>query len=210
MTIVVSLGGSFLFGNHKRITDLNRVIHKSSDDFIVVCGGGTLAREYIKFASSLGLKSDDLHMVGIKSTLLNALIVSKVLNGELYEGDPRKIKAGKLVVTGGFEVGWTTDVCAAYAALASNSKVLFNLSKEAGVYDKDPNKFSDAKQLKTLSFETLYKINHGRRTPGMNFIFDPQAGMVCKKNGIKVVVTNKIEDITYFIKGKEFSGTLIE
>ncbi len=210
MTIVVSLGGSFLFENPEKVNDLNKVIHNSGENFIIVCGGGKLAREYIKFASYFKLKSEDLHLVGIKSTLLNALIVNKVLNGELYEGDPRLIKTKKLIVTGGFEIGWTTDICAAYAAIASKSKAIFNLSKEEGVYDKDPNKFDDAKLLKTLSFETLYKINRGRRVPGMNFIFDPQAGAICKKNGIKVIVTNKVSDIGYFIKGKEFSGTLIE
>ena len=84
------------------------------------------------------------------------------------------------------------------------------IAMEEGVYDKDPSKFDDAKLLKTLSFETLYKINRGRRVPGMNFIFDPQAGVICKNNGIKVIVTNKISDVACFIKGKEFSGTLIE
>ncbi len=210
MTIVISLGGSFLFENPEKINELNRVIHHSNQNFIIICGGGRLAREYIKFASLFKLKPEDMHLVGIKSTIINALIVNKVLGGELYEGDPRKIKDKKLVVTGGFEVGWTTDICAAYAAVASKSKAIFNLSKEEGVYDKDPSKFDDAKLLKTLSFETLYKINRGRRVPGMNFIFDPQAGVICKNNGIKVIVTNKISDIARFIKCKEFSGTLIE
>ncbi len=210
MAIVISLGGSFLFESPEKVRALNKVIRNSDENFIIICGGGRLAREYIKFASLFKLKSEDLHLVGIKSTLLNALIVNKVLGGELYEGDPRLIKTKRLIVTGGFEIGWTTDICAAYAAIASKAKAIFNLSKEEGVYDKDPNKFDDAKLLKTLSFETLYKINRGKRTPGMNFIFDPQAGAICKKNGIKVIVTNKISDIASYIHGKEFSGTLIE
>ena len=63
--------------------------------------------------------------------------------------------------------------------------------------------------MKTLDFKELYKLTKGERKPGMNFIFDPRAAKICEDNGIKVVVTDKLEDITSYMKGGELSGSLI-
>jgi uridylate kinase len=211
MVIIISLGGSFLTKYHSKIAALARLIHNSREKFVIVCGGGEISRAYIKFAASTGLKTLDQHIAGLKATQLNAEVIAKALGGRFYDKDPAKIKPkAKITVLGGFRPGWTTDVSAAYAAVACGSKTLFNLSKENGVYDKDPNKFNDAKLLKSISFENFFKLTVNRRKPGMNFIFDPQACTLCREHGIKVLVTSKIDDIVTYLEGKPISGTLIE
>ena len=172
-------------------------------------GGGAVSRNHIKFARRFGLSDNDLHEVGIKATLLNAFIISRAVGADFYEGDPRLLKPTRNIVTGGFKEGWTTDICAAYAAVAVKSDVLFNLSKEDGVYNKDPSKYANAKKLDFLSFERLYNLAKGERKPGMNFIFDPEATLICQKNKISIVVTSNILDIEAFLEGGKISGTLV-
>lgn len=210
MKIVISLGGSVLFSNPKILFDLKNIV--KGYNTVIVVGGGSLAREYIEFAGKFHLNENTLHEIGIKSTILNAFIVSKVLDGKLFIGDPRKIKESKLIVMGGFKPGWSTDVDAAYAATAIGAKVLFNLSKEDGVYNFDPNKIKDKRKLvkfKELDAKSLIRLGKGRRKPGMNFIFDPLAARICMRNHISIVITSSVEDIKNYIDGRNINGTLV-
>ena len=210
MSIVISLGGSFLFDKKKDTALLFAELKKLNEKFLVITGGGPIAREYIDFSKEFNLNEKELHTVGIKCTHINAWVMSKAFKTDYTDEDPRKIKTNKkITLTGGYLPGWTTDTCAAYAAVSTHSNVIFNMSKERGVYDKDPRKFSDVKLLKNVSFEKLYTLTKGKRVPGMNFIFDPLAAKICKKNGIAVVVTNDIGDIKRYLQKKEIEGTII-
>lgn len=210
MTVVISLGGSFLFDRTDETSFLFKEINKLKDRFVVITGGGTIAREYIDFGKRFNLKESNLHEVGIKCTHINAFVMASAFKAAYTDKDPRKLKAEKkITVTGGYLPGWTTDTCSAYAAVSTHSKVIFNLSKEMGVYDKDPRKFKDVKLLKKINFERLYGLTKGKRVPGMNFIFDPLAADICKKHGIEVVVTSDIKDIARYLKGEDIQGTII-
>ena len=180
------------------------------EKFLVITGGGSIAREYIDFSKEFNLSEKELHTVGIKCTHINAWVISKAFGTDYTNKDPRKIKVNKkITLTGGYLPGWTTDTCAAYAAVSTHSRVIFNMSKETGVYDKDPRKFKDVKLLKEINFDKLYTLTKGKRIPGMNFIFDPLAAKICKKNNIEVVVTSDIEDIKRYLENKEIKGTII-
>ncbi len=210
MSIVISLGGSFLFDKKKDTSLLFNELKKLNQKFLVITGGGPIAREYIDFSKEFNLSEKELHTVGIKCTHINAWVMSKAFKTDYTDKDPRKIKVNKkITLTGGYLPGWTTDTCAAYAAVSTHSKVIFNMSKEMGVYDKDPRKFKDVKLLKQINFERLYTLTKGKRVPGMNFIFDPLAAKICKKNNIEVVVTSDIEDIKRYLENKEINGTII-
>ena len=210
MSIVISLGGSFLFDRKKNTALLFNELKKLNEKFLVITGGGPIAREYIDFSKNFNLNEKELHTVGIKCTHINAWVMSKAFKTDYTDKDPRKIKTNKkITLTGGYLPGWTTDTCAAYAAVSMHSKVIFNMSKETGIYDKDPRKFKNVKLLKNVSFEKLYTLTKGKRVPGMNFIFDPMAAKICKKNSIAVVVTNDIEDIKRYLEKKEINGTII-
>jgi len=210
-TYVFSLGGSFLSMPEKASSFLKLVRawgHKS----IIVVGGGNTARSEIELARKLGVKSErELHLVGISATFLNAEVVARVLHCKMWKGDPRRIKpSGKYTVMGGYLPGWTTDIDAAYAAKAGSSKVLFNLSKEKGVYDRNPNVYKDARLLKHMSYKQAIEMQKDARVPGMNFIIDPKCVEICMRSGIKIVVTNEPEDIKAYIEGKKIRGTVIE
>lgn len=210
MTAVISLGGSFLFDKAKETFLLFRELRGLAGKFVVITGGGRIAREYIEFGKNFDLSEKELHEIGIKCTHINAWAISKAFNADYTSADPRKLKAKrKITLTGGYLPGWTTDTCAAHAAVSTHSKAIFNLSKETGVYDKDPRKFKEVKLLKEISFEKLYTLTKGKRVPGMNFIFDPLAAKICKKEGIKVVVTSDVNDIKRYFEKGAVAGTII-
>jgi uridylate kinase len=210
MASVISLGGSFLFDKKDDTSLLFKELKGINEKFLVITGGGPIAREYIEFGKLFNLKEKELHEIGIKCTHINAWTMAKAFKTDYVTTDPRKIRIkGKITLTGGYLPGWTTDTCAAYAAVSTHSKVIFNMSKEMGVYDKDPRKFRDVKLLKHINFEKLYTLTKGKRVPGMNFIFDPLAAKICKKNNICVVVTSDIEDIKKYLENKEIKGTII-
>ncbi len=210
--VVISLGGSFLFSKRDKVKRLKAMLHDSDLKFVIVVGGGELAREYISFARSIGVNGDALHEIGIRSTRLNAFIISEFLGCDYYSGDPRRI--GRVARTstmtmGGYKPGWTTDVCAAYACASAGSKVLFNISREKGVFDRDPRKFRNARLIREMRFSDLYHLTRGMRKPGMNYIFDPLAAKVCESKGIEVVVTNQVGDINRYMDGLRVNGTTI-
>ena len=208
--VVISLGGSVISHRPEIVFELKNELDTLNKKFVLIVGGGSVGRSHIHFARKFRLSEKELHEVGIKSTLLNAFIISCAMKAKLYEGDPRLLKTSESVVMGGFKEGWTTDVCAAYSAVALGSPVLFNLSKEKGVYDKDPSKYPDAKKIDFIGFKRLYRLTRGSRVPGMNFIFDPEAARICENKGIKVVITSNVRDISAFLSGKEISGTLVK
>ena len=150
----------------------------------------------------------------IKASIINAFIISRAFGCNFYYDTPDKTPKEGINVMGGFydekyKPGNTTDVTAAIAAVAVGSKLLFNISKERGVYDKDPERHPDAKLLKRLSFDELISKSSKLRKPGMNFIFDPRAAKICKAKGIHVLVTNDLEDIRRLLNNKKVNGTIL-
>ena len=208
---IVSLGGSFLFSHSDALPLLKKeLMNIRGFNFVIIVGGGKLARSYIDFARRLGLKENALHSIGIMGTSINAFMISKYFNSILYYGDPRLMKfKDKITVSGGFKPGWTTDVCSAYASVSSHSKVIFNISKEKGVYTKDPKAFQNAKFIKDINASELIGMMRYGRTAGVNFIFDPMASRICKINSIYVIVTNSISDIPRYLNGLKVRGTII-
>ncbi|MCL4363594.1 hypothetical protein M1439_04085 [Candidatus Marsarchaeota archaeon] len=211
-TVIVSLGGSFLFSHSNALPALKqKLMDMRGFNFGIIVGGGRLARNYIDFARKLGLAENALHTIGIMGTDINAFMISKYFNCALYCSDPRLMKfKSKIVVSGGFKPGWTTDVCSAYAAVSSGSKVIFNISKERGVYTKDPKAFKNARLIKEINASKLIEMMTHKRTAGVNYIFDPMASKICRMSGIRVVVTNSVFDIFRYLNGLQVKGTIIE
>ena len=52
------------------------------------------------------------------------------------------------MVAAGWHPGWSTDFVATILAERLQAKTILNLSNIDYVYDKDPNKYKDAKKIK--------------------------------------------------------------
>jgi uridylate kinase len=79
------------------------------------------------------------------------------------------------------------------------------------VYDKDPNKYKDAKKITKLSWNNFLDIIGREWTPGKNTPFDPVASKLAQKNNINVVILNgnKINNLNNYLQDKKFKGTII-
>src|SRR6056297_2916240 len=88
--IVLSLGGSLIFPDNVGVNYLKKLKevllkNKKKYKFIIVCGGGSLARKYIKAIQSQGLGKKFQSLAGIAATRTNARFMNY-----FFEIDPER------------------------------------------------------------------------------------------------------------------------
>ncbi|BDC35907.1 MAG: UMP kinase [Candidatus Methanoliparum thermophilum] len=206
MKIVISIGGSILINDLsseriKRYTDVIYEISKDNKVFIVV-GGGHIARRYIKVAKDLGLNNSEADYIGIDLTRINAkLLISALPEESVYNDVALNFKDAKnfstfkdIVVMGGTEPGHTTDAVGAILAEYVSADMFINATSVDGVYDKDPNRYKDAKKIDSLTTNDLMRIiGEAKMDAGLNMILDILAIKVIERSNIK----------TYIIDGRD-------
>ena len=112
----------------------------------------------------------------------------------------------------GWKPGWSTDYCSIMACQDYNVKTVVNLSNVNQIYDKDPNKFKDAKPINKISWKELKKLIGEKWIPGMHAPFDPIAAKKAQDLKVKVIVINgnNFENLEKCFACKKFTGTVIE
>ena len=146
--VVISLGGSLIHPESGIDVDFlkkfrNLVEKYLPKKFVIVCGGGKLARNYVAAAKALGAPTDEeLDWVGIRATQQNAELVKCMLGDFAYDqvvvNPNKKIRTSKkVIVAGGWKPGWSTDMDAILLAKNIGAKLVINLSNTDHVYTKD-------------------------------------------------------------------------
>jgi uridylate kinase len=222
-TTVMSLGGSTIapkgidtnfLKRFKQIV-LNHV--KKGDRLVLVCGGGHVCRVYQKASEKLTKSTNlDKDWIGIMATRLNAELVRVMFRDKAYKKviyDPtKKIHTKKrIIISAGFKPGQSTDAVAVELARQFKANLIINTTNTDYVYDKDPNKFQNAKKITTLSWSGFRKMVGTRFIPGMHTPFDPVASTMAAKHKMKVAVINgrKLSNLKSLLDGKKFTGTMI-
>ncbi len=225
MYTVLSLGGSIVipkdgfdvpFLQAFRDLILRRV--KEGGRFILVVGGGGTARAYQGALRSLGENdNNDLDLVGIHATLLNAEFI-RVLFGEAAHKevlrDPRKKVRTKapIIVAGGWKPGFSTDTGAVLFAKTYGVSHLYNLSNIDYVFDKDPQHATDAQALDQMTWKEYQAMSpEGAWVAGYSAPFDPIATKHATKLKLTVGIlrgTNIVE-VEKALLGERFKGTVI-
>lgn len=225
--IVISVGGSLIVPNGGIntgfLTGLNAFVRKQlssgARQFFLVIGGGATARHYRDAGESVighELTRDDLDWLGIHATKLNAHLVRTIFRDiahpyvlKHYE-IIRKVSE-PIVVAAGWKPGWSTDYDALLLCEDYHVRTVINLSNVDRVYDKDPNKFPNAKAFDKMSWDELRKIVGDEWIPGMHAPFDPVAAQKAQELGVKVVVVGPdFANLEKYINGEKFAGTIIE
>ncbi len=186
--------------------------------FVIIAGGGFIARKYIDMARRLGIKEAFwLDEIGIRASRLNALLLSLLLQPYSYPYPLEeisevidKIRINRIVVMGGLVPGQSTATTAVEIAEAIGSKTILNAGAVDYVYTKDPAKHPDAKPLHTVKASELLKILETRMLPGEYQLLDQHAVDIMIRSSIKMILFHyqKPEKIIQAIKG-ENPGTII-
>ncbi len=221
--IIISLGGSLIVPGHIDINFLKyfyRLINsqiKKGNRFVLICGGGKTARNYMNAASSITkLTRNDLDWLGIHSTRLNAHLLRTIFretaNKLVIKNPNQKINfKEKILIAAGWKPGFSTDYDAVILAKNLKAKTIINLSNISHVYDKDPNKHKDAKPIKQISWKRFRKMLPKKWDPGLNSPFDPIASRLAQKLKLKAVIMNgkNPRNLNNYLNNKKFTGTII-
>jgi len=221
--IVLSLGGSLIHPNGVDVKYLRLFrtwIQKSVRSgfrFIIVCGGGALARSNVAAARSItDVTADDADQIGIRSTEVNAEIVRSILR-PLAGRHIITSNAGlrrchdKVVVATGSAPGHSTDDDAVQYAIARNCSIVLNLTNVDGVYDADPRKVKNARRYDFLMWDDYLRIIGKRFSSGMHAPFDPVASRRASRHGTLVAVLDgkDFPNLSRAIRGEQYRGTLL-
>ena len=145
-------------------------------ELAIVVGGGNFWRG--RSSGSMDRSRAD-HM-GMLATVMNALALCDVLEqmgvparvqsalsmpsiAELFVKDKavRHLQKGRVVIFG-CGTGcphFSTDTASSLRAAEIGADVMFKATMVDGVYDKDPNKFNDAKFLKSLTYQQVLDMD---------------------------------------------------
>ena len=99
-TIVLSLGGSLIVPdeiNLSLLQEFKKIIkkHEKNYKFVVICGGGSIARKYIKALKDAGKNNYLQSLAGISVTRLNARFLSYFFGKDANEGIPHNMQQVK-------------------------------------------------------------------------------------------------------------------
>ncbi len=220
-SIVISLGGSLIIPKEgidvKFLKSFKNFIEKSDSRFILVCGGGRTAREYIKAAKSISkFSADDLDWIGIEATRLNAKLVQmmfkQIAHSQISIDPTKKLNfQEKVLIASGWKPGWSTDYDAVLLAKTYGAKQVINLTNIDYLYDKNPIIYPDAKKIKEIDWLGFRKIVGDKWVSGANTPFDPIASREAQKLGLELILANgkKINNLKKIIKGDKFIGSIV-
>ena len=163
----------------------------------LVVGGGNIWRG----RSGEGMERTTADHMGMLATCINALALQDALEGigvhtrvqtaiEMKEiAEPfirrravRHLEKGRVVIFGAGSGNpyFSTDTAAALRAAEIEADVILLAKNVDGVYDKDPNKFADAKKYDKLTYMEV--IEQGLQ------VMDTTATTLCMDNNIPILV----------------------
>jgi len=196
-------------------------VHNLGIEIGIVIGGGNIFRGLSDEASGMERASADY--MGMLATVLNALALQNRLEQrgvhsrvqsaiEMMElAEPyirrkaiRHLEKGRVVI---FAAGtgnpyFSTDTAAALRAMEMHADIILKGTKVDGIYDKDPERHSDALKYEELTyFQVLEK--------GLK-VMDATAITLCMDNKLPVIVfsLHEKENLIRLMKG-DVIGTLV-
>lgn len=230
--IVLKLSGESLAGdqgfgiNPAVVEDIAAQVKKVREhgiDVAIVVGGGNIWRGLA--GSAKGMDRATADYMGMMATVMNALALQDALEkmdvdtrvqtaiemrqvAELYirRKAIRHLQKGRVVIFGAGTGNpyFSTDTTAALRAAEIEADVILMAKKGTdGIYDRDPNKFADAKKFETLKYIEI--LNKGLQ------VMDSTATSLCMDNKIPLVVFN-IDDHTNIVRAAlgENIGTTVD
>ncbi len=128
--------------------------------------------------------ADTLEQMGVTSRVQTGISMPQIAEPYIRNRAVRHLEKGRVTVfgCGTGNPFFSTDTGAALRAAEINADIIFKATNVDGVYDKDPNKYPDAKKYDHLTYhEVLDKELK---------VMDSTAASLCMDNGIDILVFN--------------------
>ena len=141
---------------------------------------------------------------------LQAVVCGKFLNGaDIVNLNSQEIrdclnKGYVVIFSGGTGYAYfSTDTAAALRAIEIKADVLLKGTKVDGVYDKDPERYSDAKKFEKLTYKEVCDQHYG--------IMDASAFALCREQKMPIFIFNlNQKDAIYNAVHHATNGTFIQ
>ena len=222
-TVVVALGGSIVHPDGIDVAFLKKFrafltpFVRRGTKFVLVVGGGRLARRFQEAAHAVAKVNDeDKDWLGIHATLLNAHLLRTVFRDV---ADPviidirEKIKKVRYPVTiaSGWRPGWSTDYVAMRIAADMGIREAIVAGSPTHVYNKDYKKYRGAKPFDRISWAEYRRLIPPKWKPGLNAPVDPVGAALGAREGMRAVILNgrDLANFRALLLGKDFQGTII-
>ena len=207
------------------LTRIADEIARASNDGIeigVVVGGGNFFRGVSESAKNMAQANADY--MGMLATVINAIALKDALDKKGINtrvqsaitmtsvAEPyirlraiRHLEKGRVVI---FAAGtgnpyFTTDTAASLRAAEIDAQIVLKSTRVDGVYDKDPEKDSNAKFLNELSYKEVLEKKLS--------VMDLTAITLCEENSMPIRVFNgTVEENIYKVLNGEEMGTFIK
>ncbi len=227
MTVVISVGGSIIAPEgvdcdfvRGFCALVRRFVAHGERRMVLICGGGAPARRYQEAYREISASTahEEQDRIGIAATRLNAALLHDaladltdrplLLNPEELDQGPQF--SGRVLVSGGWKPGFSTDFVAVTLAEKCGADTVINLSNIDKVYSADPRTNPDAQPLDTISWTDFRRLVGDEWVPGANLPFDPIATRRAAELGLRVIAAGRdIANLELILEGKPFVGTTI-
>ncbi|MFA5953146.1 MAG: UMP kinase [Candidatus Pacearchaeota archaeon] len=223
--LILSLGGSLIIPNKINFNYLKKfkeILLKNTNKykFVVVCGGGSIAREYITALKQIGKDERFQSLIGISSTRTNARFMSYFFGLNPIKGIPHTmyeiqhyLKEQDIVFCGALEYQphQTSDSTSAEIAQELKARFINLTNVPKGLHDKNPLEHKDAKFIPKISWKEFEKMaNKIKFKPGLHFVLDSSASKIILRNKIPTyIIGDNVKELENFLKNKKFIGTTI-
>ncbi len=204
--VLVKLSGEALSGDlhhgidYNTATEVCRNIVKCLDcgaQIAIVCGAGNFWRgrqgsdmDPVK-ADQMGMLATNMNaialsemfrLVGAEAKVLSAVAMPQVCETYTKDLADKYLNEGKIVIFGG-GTGcpfFTTDTAAALRAVEIGADLALMAKNIDGVYDKDPNKYTDATKYDQITYGEILAKKLG--------VIDLTAASLCMEKGMPVLL----------------------
>ncbi len=224
-TIVISLGGSLIVPERIDIAFLQNFKktinkHKNKYRFVIVTGGGSVARKYIKALKQAGKNEYFQSLSGIGATRMNARFLTYLFGKDANKGIPhdmkqvaRLLRKNNPVFCGALRYAKkeTSDATSAKLARFFDADFI-NLTLVSGLYTKNPLKYKNARFIPKISWQDFYiKARKIKFKPGQHFVLDQKAAEIIKRYKIRTFILGKnLKNLDNLLSEKKFKGTVVE
>lgn len=228
---VISLGGSIIVPGEvdsEFLVEFYQLIHNHlqadiSRKFILVCGGGAVARQYQIAFSEVCRQSQSgvvpaysQDWIGIAATRLNGELLKHIFAQYCEDEvviDPTSdfLFSGRILIAAGWKPGFSTDYDAVVLAERFRADTVINLSNIAKVYTDDPKENPAAVPIDEINWADFRRIVGDEWVPGKNAPFDPVASKQAAITKLKVIMAwgKDLDNLSRILNHKDFTGTVI-